>query len=94
MAALQAAWHGSEVLLLDANPAPGRKLLVTGSGRCNLTNAGVAAERYISSSGSPTWLQTMLQRFGRTVLLQTLGEIGLLTFATPDGCYYPRPQAV
>jgi len=93
MAALQAAWHGSEVLLLDANPAPGRKLLVTGSGRCNLTNAGVAAERYISSSGSPTWLQTMLQRFGRPELLQTLEEIGLLTFATPDGWYYPRSQS-
>lgn len=93
MAALQAAWRGADVLLLDANPAPGRKLLVTGSGRCNLTNARVAAERYITSSGSPAWLEEVLQRFGRPELLQTLEEIGLLTFATSDGWYYPRSQS-
>jgi predicted Rossmann fold flavoprotein len=93
MAALQAAWRGADVLLLDANPAPGRKLLVTGSGRCNLTNVGVAPERYISHSGSQAWLQEVLQRFGRAELLQTLEDINLLTFATPDGWYYPRSQS-
>ena len=46
MAALQAARRGARVLLFDRNGTVGRKLLVTGNGRCNLTNASVAAGSY------------------------------------------------
>lgn len=38
MAALTAARAGAEVLLLERNPKVGRKLYITGKGRCNLTN--------------------------------------------------------
>jgi predicted flavoprotein YhiN len=38
MAAGQAALQGSEVTLLERMPRPARKLLITGKGRCNLTN--------------------------------------------------------
>lgn len=39
MAAGRAAEKGARVLLLEKNPAPGKKLLITGGGRCNVTNA-------------------------------------------------------
>jgi predicted Rossmann fold flavoprotein len=39
MAAGRAAERGARVLLLEKNPSPGRKLLITGGGRCNVTNA-------------------------------------------------------
>lgn len=39
MAAGQAALRGLEVYLLERNPRPARKLLITGKGRCNITNA-------------------------------------------------------
>lgn len=39
MAALTAAERGSKVLLLEKNPGLGKKLLITGGGRCNVTNA-------------------------------------------------------
>jgi len=39
MAAGRAAENGARVILLEKNPALGRKLLLTGGGRCNLTNA-------------------------------------------------------
>ena len=39
MAAGQAAASGAEVLLLERNSRPGRKLMITGKGRCNVTNA-------------------------------------------------------
>ena len=47
MAALMAARsQNHEIVLFERNERVGRKLLVTGSGRCNVTNSGVSAERY------------------------------------------------
>ncbi len=39
MAAGQAAAAGADVVLLERNARPGRKLMITGKGRCNVTNA-------------------------------------------------------
>ena len=38
MAAIAASQNSSSVILLEKNSAPGRKLLLTGGGRCNITN--------------------------------------------------------
>ncbi len=38
MAAIQAARQGADVLLFEHNEKPGRKLYITGKGRCNVTN--------------------------------------------------------
>jgi len=43
-AAITAAQHGGKVLLLEANDRLGKKLLITGKGRCNVTNNCTAAE--------------------------------------------------
>ena len=39
MAAIQSARNNLRVVLIEKNSKPGRKLLLTGNGRCNLTNA-------------------------------------------------------
>ena len=39
MAAGTAARNGRRVLLLERNPRPARKVMITGKGRCNVTNA-------------------------------------------------------
>ena len=44
MAAITAAQQGSRVLLLERNDRPGKKLLITGKGRCNVTNHCTAQE--------------------------------------------------
>ena len=44
MAAITAAQRGSRVLLLERNGKLGKKLLITGKGRCNLTNDCSAQE--------------------------------------------------
>ncbi len=87
MAALEAAKRGQQVLLFDRNPMVGRKLLVTGNGRCNLTNLRASAERY--SCGDRRFMEKVLERFGREELLATLHELGVLTYSTPDGWFYP-----
>jgi predicted Rossmann fold flavoprotein len=90
-AALQAAWNGADVTLFERNEVVGRKLLVTGSGRCNITNDGVKAAAY--TCADPAWMDTLLNRFGVDDLLRMLAEIGILAHKTPDGWYYPISES-
>lgn len=87
LAALHAAWQGAPVTLFERNATLGRKLLVTGSGRCNLTNDGVPTNPYTCED--PAWLSSLLGRFGVPNLLETLEKIGIPTYKTWDGWYYP-----
>ena len=86
-AALQAAWNGAAVSLFERNADVGRKLLVTGSGRCNLTNDAVASGKY--ACADPQWMETLLGRFGVRELTGFLRKIGIPTYKTSDGWYYP-----
>ncbi len=86
-AALQAAWRGASVTIFERNAVVGRKLLVTGSGRCNITNDGVSAEKY--SCADPEWTATLLGCFGVQALRGMLEKIGILVYKTSDGWYYP-----
>lgn len=87
LAALEAARMGCYVLLFDANPAVGRKLLVTGSGRCNITNQNVSAEKY--ACADQNFLRQLLGRFGHAELRRYLYDLGILIYATSDGWCYP-----
>jgi predicted Rossmann fold flavoprotein len=87
LAAIESARRGNTTLLFDTNPAIGRKLLVTGAGRCNLTNAAVAADRYACADRE--WLSSLLGNFGHAELLDYLHELGILTTSTMDGWFYP-----
>ena len=90
-AALFAARSGAEVTLIDGNPSPGRKLLVTGAGRANLTNQRLDASRY--TCADPFWLEQVFARFGHGELLAFLESIGVLTYATHDGWCYPLSES-
>lgn len=85
-AAIQAAWNGARTTLFERNAAVGRKLLVTGGGRCNITNDGVAAGRY---SCDLAWMESLLAGFGVNDLLDMLLQIGVPAYKTDDGWYYP-----
>ncbi len=87
IAAVQAGRHGGKAALLDVNPSLGRKLLITGSGRANLTNQRVNAGRY--SCADPAWIETVLSHFGHDDLIRFFDSIGVLTYATDDGWTYP-----
>lgn len=86
-AALQAAWKGAAVTLFERNESVGRKLLVTGSGRCNITNEAVKAAQY--ACADTAWMKTLLQAFGVRDLLSMLASIGIPVQKTADGWYYP-----
>lgn len=53
--AAQAGQAGSRVLLIDNGKKPGRKILMSGGGRCNFTNLYVEPAAYLSQN--PHFLQ-------------------------------------
>lgn len=62
MCALTAGRRGRSVLLLDHAQTIGKKILISGGGRCNFTNQCVKAEHYISQN--PHFCKSALSRFG------------------------------
>lgn len=61
MAALTAGQRGRRVLLVDHADAPGKKILISGGGRCNFTNVHTAADRYVSEN--PHFARSALARY-------------------------------
>jgi predicted Rossmann fold flavoprotein len=86
-AALQAAWQGASVSLFERNTIAGRKLLVTGSGHCNITNEAVSGRKYACADFA--WMNTLFQYFGVQNLISMLRDIGIPLYKTSDGWYYP-----
>ncbi|WP_407670241.1 BaiN/RdsA family NAD(P)/FAD-dependent oxidoreductase [Paramagnetospirillum marisnigri] len=62
MAAAVAAGRGRRVVVLDHNDQPGRKILISGGGRCNFTNRSVSLANYLSAN--PHYATSALKRFG------------------------------
>lgn len=58
-----AGQSGNKVLILDHNDQPGRKILISGGGRCNFTNTGTRAESYVSVSNNPHFAKSALSRY-------------------------------
>ena len=56
-----AGQRGKRVLLLDHNAEPGRKILISGGGRCNFTNLHTVPERFLSAN--PHFAKSALSRF-------------------------------
>ena len=84
-AAISAAEAGAAPVLIEAREQTGKKLLKTGSGRCNFTNAYMDPDRYY---GGPGFIRSFLGRFSTEDCLGFFGELGLLA-RERDGYYYP-----
>ena len=61
MCAAIAGQRGRRVLLLDSADQPGKKILISGGGRCNFTNLHTAPDRYLSQN--PHFAKSALSRY-------------------------------
>jgi predicted Rossmann fold flavoprotein len=61
LAAATAGQAGARVLLLDHAEKPGKKILISGGGRCNFTNTGTTADCYLSEN--PHFAKSALSRY-------------------------------
>jgi predicted Rossmann fold flavoprotein len=61
MSAAQAGYRGRSVTVLDMGKKPGRKILISGGGRCNFTNENASPENYLCSN--PHFVKSCLSRY-------------------------------
>ena len=75
MCAATAGQRGRRVLLADHADAPGKKILISGGGRCNFTNIHTAADRYLSAN--PHFAKSALGRYTPQDFLTLIGRYGI-----------------
>ncbi|MBT2243113.1 NAD(P)/FAD-dependent oxidoreductase [Sphingobium sp. BHU LFT2] len=75
MCAATAGQRGRRVLLTDHADAPGKKILISGGGRCNFTNIHTAADRYLSAN--PHFAKSALGRYTPQDFLTLIGRYGI-----------------
>lgn len=89
MAAGQAASQGVRTLLLERMDQPGRKLKITGKGRCNLTNI-VPLDDFISHFNSQgRFLYSAFARFFADDLITFFNDLGVATTVERGGRVFP-----
>src|SRR5512142_417453 len=79
MAAGRAAERGRRVLLLERGPALGRKLLITATGRCNVTNSAPVEDLMRAFGRQGGFLRDALNAFSNQNLLDWLHARGVET---------------
>ena len=77
MAAVAAAQKGAAVTLLERNPKLGRKLYITGKGRCNVTNDCTAEEFLHHVRTNPRFLYSSLGAFPPAKTMELFEELGV-----------------
>ncbi len=86
-AAITAARDGHKVLLLERTKRLGKKLLVSGNGRCNLSNATIQSHRY--HSDTPSFVDAVLAGYSTDSVREFLGSIGLEIVEGKEGQLFP-----
>lgn len=97
MAAIHAARAGAQVLILEHMERPGKKLLMTGNGKCNLTNEALlhfdewqdetACEQYYHGS-CPAFVLSALKKFDIKSTLNFFEDLGVVAVQRRGG-YFP-----
>jgi len=89
MAAGQASLSGAQVILIEKMERPGRKLAITGKGRCNLTNATELSEFLTHFGRNSRFLRGAFHRFFVPELLEFFRQLGIQTVTERGGRIFP-----
>src|SRR3990167_2645823 len=90
MAAGKAAEKGRRVLLLEKNPGLGKKLLITGGGRCNVTNNKPEMRSMVTTyKGNDQFLFSAFSQFGVAEALEFFHTRGMPTKEENEGRIFP-----
>lgn len=87
LCAIFCAKSGIRVDLFEQNPKCAKKILVSGNGRCNITNKKLSTNDYFSQN--PSFVEFALKEFGFNEFERFCNSIGLLLDAKDDGRIYP-----
>lgn len=89
LAAVAAAGQGARVTVLEKMFKPGKKLLITGKGRCNITNVCEVQEIIKNMPGNGRFLNSALRQFTNEDMVKLLNDNGLETKVERGGRVFP-----
>ncbi|WP_105170279.1 NAD(P)/FAD-dependent oxidoreductase [Pseudoalteromonas sp. T1lg24] len=75
MCAAQAGYRGRSVTVIDMGKKPGRKILISGGGRCNFTNENASPENYLCTN--PHFVKSCLSRYTQHDFIELVDRHGL-----------------
>lgn len=90
IAAIKAAEAGAGVTLIEKNPKIGRKLMLTGKGRCNLTNAKPWGQFSSHLHSKPAFFKPAFYSFSNEQTISFFNSIGVQTVLTRDDRVFPE----
>lgn len=93
MAAVIAGREGAKVTLLEKMNYVGKKMGITGKGRCNITNASDMSDFIKNTPGNGKFLYGAYERFTNEDLLQLLHDAGLETKVERGGRVFPASDS-
>ena len=79
MAAVTAARQGDEVSLFEKNEKLGKKLFITGKGRCNITNAADIEAFFRAMNSNPKFMYSGFYSFTNDQVIQFFEDLGVQT---------------
>lgn len=89
MATINAANQGARVLLLEKNKRPGRKLLLSGGGRCNVTNRTSRQDLIAHIPGNGKFLYSALNQFDQDDIIDFFQSRGVALKEEDHGRMFP-----
>ena len=91
MCALRAAqMHpGERIVIIEKADRVGKKLLVTGNGRCNLSHLNASPDAY-HGADSEALIRILFSHYSPDAVIDCFHALGLLTYADSEGRVYPR----
>lgn len=93
MAAVIAGREGARVILLEKMNMVGKKMGITGKGRCNITNSADISDFIKNTPGNGKYLYGAYERFSNVDLLALLHEWGLKTKVERGGRVFPESDS-
>lgn len=90
MAAVTAARKGKNVLLLEKNEKLGKKLFITGKGRCNITNSAEIDELFSAVVSNPKFLYSSFYSLTNDQVIEFFEELGVKTKVERGGRVFPE----
>ena len=91
MCAIEAGKRGRRVIVLDHANKPGKKILMSGGGRCNFTNYSIEAENFISAN--PHFCKSALSRFSQWDFLGLINQYKILFHERSHGQLFCNDSA-
>ena len=92
MAAIAAAGNGHETELFEKNEKPGKKLFITGKGRCNITNAADIEEFFPAVASNPKFLYSAFYSFTNEQVIELFNRMGVETKTERGGRVFQVPD--